>query len=376
MLGLATWIALVSSASDFALAAWVLLRGKERRLGMARIVSAVIAITVSGGAKLIIAVGIAHSFFLAIHLVYSELMLVVPLSGIAVICAARHRPVTLPVRILAWSSLALVPIVIDATFIEPYRLVTETARISVPAERALSRPIVIAVIADLQCTSVTDRERDVVARVMAAHPDLILLPGDLQQAGFDHRDEIAAQLRPLFAPLSAPMGVWYVEGNTETTAEARHLLEGTPVRILENEIVHLDRDGSRVTLCGVDLGLRSTGARDRLRSMQTRDDEGDLRILLAHRPDAVLTLEPHSRIDLVISGHTHGGQVQFPWFGPLITLSRVPRAVAAGGLHRVADNAVYVSRGIGWEHGHAPRVRFLCAPEVSVLTIERTSTTD
>jgi predicted MPP superfamily phosphohydrolase len=73
---------------------------------------------------------------------------------------------------------------------------------------------------------------------------------------------------------------------------------------------------------------------------------------------------------LLVAGHTHGGQVQIPFFGPPITLSRVPRSVAAGGFHSLDGRAIYVSRGIGNERGWAPRVRFLAPPEVSLLTLE------
>lgn len=330
----ALFIVLAASALDAALACFVLFRARAGTLGLRPVSVAALAVGASGAVKVGIALRIAHSFFLAINLVYTELMLVVPITGLAILWMSRRRIVTRPARALAWASLVLVPIGIDATFVEPYRLVTERAQVTVPAERALARPIVVGVLADLQCLSVTDRERDVVARVMAARPDMILVPGDLQQAGFDHRDEIAVQLAELLAPLHAPLGVWYVEGNTETTEEARHLLAHTPVRILENEIVHLDAGDSRVTLCGLDLGLSGKKAAQVLRELQEGGDDKDVRILLAHRPDAALILERDSRVDLVVSGHTHGGQVQLPWIGPLITLSRVSRAVAAGGCTR------------------------------------------
>jgi hypothetical protein len=87
------------------------------------------------------------------------------------------------------------------------------------------------------------------------------------------------------------------------------------------------------------------------------------------RPDVALGLRPGSRIDLVVAGHTHGGQVVLPGFGPPMTLSHVPRAVAAGGLHDLGGNAIYVSRGVGCERGQAPRIRFLCPPEVSLLEV-------
>ena len=59
-----------------------------------------------------------------------------------------------------------------------------------------------------------------------------------------------------------------------------------------------------------------------------------------------------------------------PLFGPPLTFSPLPRRVAAGGLHRYQGNAVYVSRGLGMERGQAPRIRFRCPPEVTLLTLE------
>ena len=83
----------------------------------------------------------------------------------------------------------------------------------------------------------------------------------------------------------------------------------------------------------------------------------------------IFDVPPSSRIDLVVAGHTHGGQVVVPGFGPIITLSGVPRAVAAGGLHEMNGNRIYVSRGAGSEQGQAPRIRLFCPPEVSILEL-------
>jgi uncharacterized protein len=96
---------------------------------------------------------------------------------------------------------------------------------------------------------------------------------------------------------------------------------------------------------------------------------GDVRILLTHRPDAVLQLQPHTPVDLVAAGHTHGGQVQVPLPGPVTTATKVPDAVAAGGLHDLDGREIYVSRGIGVERGQAPRVRFDDAPEISIIGV-------
>lgn len=66
---------------------------------------------------------------------------------------------------------------------------------------------------------------------------------------------------------------------------------------------------------------------------------------------------------------THGGQVQIPLFGAPLTLSSVARDVGSGGLHELEGRRIYVSRGVGCERGAAPRIRFLCPPEVSLLTL-------
>ena len=125
-----------------------------------------------------------------------------------------------------------------------------------------------------------------------------------------------------------------------------------------------------VTLCGIfcDRYLTPDSLRA-LRDCESLSGEGDIRLLLSHSPDSALALSPASRIDLVVAGHTHGGQVALPLLGPPITFSGVPRVVSAGGLHTLDGHHVYVSRGIGREGNQAPRVRFLCPPEVSIINL-------
>ena len=70
--------------------------------------------------------------------------------------------------------------------------------------------------------------------------------------------------------------------------------------------------------------------------------------------------------DLCLAGHIHGGQVRLPWYGAIVTLSKTGKKYEAG-LYRVKDTWLYVNRGIGMEGSCAPRVRFNCRPEVTVL---------
>lgn len=72
---------------------------------------------------------------------------------------------------------------------------------------------------------------------------------------------------------------------------------------------------------------------------------------------------------MLVAGHTHGGQVRLPGIGPLITLSAVPRSRAAGVIHPASGATRVVSRGLGMERGPAPRLRFLCRPEIVVIDV-------
>ena len=359
-------IVAVLTASDIALAFFLIFRARAGRIDLARIARAAAVVGLFAAAKMVGARLYGHSFFLVVHLVYADVMVLLPLVGIALL-RARPRAATL-VRALAWTSLVLVPIAIDATLIEPYRLVTERTSVPVSRARAGKRPITIAVLADIQCMFVGDREREAVRRVMDARPDLIVLPGDLVQVGTHRLPEILDDFHALLAPLDAPLGVYFVQGNCETKEDARRLLAGTRVRFLDDEVVERTLGDRRVSVCGVDLAFSSPRAREALHAIESAPGD-DVRIVLAHRPDVIDALPSGSRVDLIVCGHTHGGQVLIPFFGPPITLSDVPRSIAAGGLHVLDGKTIYVSRGIGWEHGHAPRVRFLCPPEVSVLTL-------
>lgn len=92
------------------------------------------------------------------------------------------------------------------------------------------------------------------------------------------------------------------------------------------------------------------------------------RILLAHKPDEINRLPGDDSVNLVVAGHTHGGQIRLPGFPPPLILSSVPRTVGGGGLHRLDDHWIYVSTGVGRERGRAPQVRLGVRPSIGVLT--------
>jgi hypothetical protein len=265
-------------------------------------------------------------------------------------------------------TLLLVPLVCAyATFVEPYRLIVERSDVPLTGLAPGDQPIRIVVLADIQTDHVGAHEHRAIDLALAEQPDLIVVPGDIFQGREPvFRHELPA-MRALLARLKAPYGVFACIGNVDNPARTPELTAGTDVRMLFNEIVVVEIRGRRVAIGGVDWKCYSRRAQETFRAMA--HTEADLRILLCHIPDGALVARASDRIDLLIAGHTHGGQVVVPGFGPLMVASDVPRRVAAGGLHRLNGQLLYVSRGVGFERGWAPPMRLFCRPEVSVLTL-------
>lgn len=310
------------------------------------------------------------------NIIYLDAVVVTPLAALAVLVATRRRRIaparraTRPVRALACVCLLLPALGVYGTFIEPRRLVLEQASVPLEALRAGHEPIRVAVLADLQTDRIASHEHAAIDRIMNEQPDLILMPGDLLQGSKELIERERPALRQLLGRLAAPGGVWFVGGDCERMPGWPALFEGTPVRVLNNERVDVVVRDRRITLAGVELNYGSAAAVKTIRELEQARGDADIRILLAHRPDVVAQLAGSSRIDLVVAGHTHGGQIVIPGFGPPVTFSHLPRHVCAGGLHDLLGNRLYISRGVGMERGQAPRIRLFCPPEVSLLTLQ------
>jgi predicted MPP superfamily phosphohydrolase len=346
-------------------------------IGARRLASAALLTGLVFVVKLVVLAGLGVGRFGWVHLAYIDLVVLIPAVGIVLLVSERVRAdgrpwrrLTTPVRLAAVASLGLIGVGVYATFIEPFRLRLETARVVISGRREGGRDVRVGVLTDLQTNRVTGHERAAVDLLMAQRPDLILIPGDVFQGTRAQFDATAPALKDLLRRLSAQGGVFLVLGDTDKGGQ--HLIEilaDTEIRVLVNQVARVSVGDRRVAVGGVELDYTTGWARRVVDRLEEDDDEGELRILLAHRPDVALGLRPRSRIDLVVAGHTHGGQVVVPGFGPPMTLSNVPRAVAAGGLHEIGGNPIYVSRGVGCERGQAPRIRFLCPPEVSLLEV-------
>jgi predicted MPP superfamily phosphohydrolase len=275
------------------------------------------------------------------------------LAALAVLLGRRSGRLAVVPALLA---AALVGVAVDAFLVEPRAL--DLRRVRIPS-RKVSSPLRIALVSDLQTDTPGERELGALRRVQAERPDLVLFSGDyIQQQTPEavHRDQATLRAMVLRARVGARLGAFAVEGNTEWPTLWPALWEGTGVRALTAS--------QRVDLG--ELVLTAFTLRDSFSDTLRVPPEARFHVALGHAPDFALGAV---EADLLVAGHTHGGQVRLPWVGPLMTLSRVPRAWASGTTALSRGRTLVVSQGVGMERHDAPRLRFRCRPELVLIDV-------
>ncbi len=336
--------------SDGALLLW--LRGRR---GWLATLGAAVA---SGLVSLVLAYGLAklsgwHLFgILGLFAwgVFGHTLLV--LAGAALVHRRTHVRTALAAGLAA---VTLGLIAIDAFLIEPRWLEVSRHRIESPK---LSQPVRIVVLADIQTDDPGAYERRVLTAAMAEQPDLILLPGDYLHVDTDEQfDAGAVELRGILQEvgLAAPLGVYAVGGNTDPERWPK-IFDGLDVTCFEDSG---NVRAGELSITGLRLGHS-------FRRSHRIAASPEFHLVFGHGPDFSLG---DVDADLLIAGHCHGGQVRLPFFGPPIKLAWIPRAWTSG-LHEIRPGTwLSVSRGIGLERLRAPRLRFLCRPEVVVIDL-------
>lgn len=218
----------------------------------------------------------------------------------------------------------------------------------------LAHPIKIAHISDLHTNTVGIRERRLIKILDQEKPDLIALTGDLISDGHNYR-AVAEVLRMLHAPL----GVYWVRGNWENWFPA-----SVPFRQLTSSNAQfLDNQSHRVTdgLWIVGLDDLSSGVPD-LKSAFEKVPQTSFVLVLSHSP--ALFDDISGKCQLVLSGHTHGGQVKIPFLGALWLPEGSGPYVS--GWYMQKECRMYVSRGIGTS---ILPIRFLSRPEIAFINL-------
>lgn len=250
-----------------------------------------------------------------------------------------------------------------ARLIEPRWLQVRRSEIHVRRLPAALDGVTIGVLTDLHAGRLTPPGliRRAVDAVLAEGPDIVAITGDLSDDRVRGFDPVFAEL----GRLRAPLGVYAVPGNHDHKLGIdrwrRAVAASIVIDDLTNRSVVLRVRGARLCVAGVD-----DYALGKPELWLPPPDERDATLLLSHSPDqAEQSRRGRDAIDLIVGGHTHGGQVRFPLFGPPRNSSNHPDLYESG-LRRRPWTQVYTSRGVGMVR--LP-IRFLARPEVSILRL-------
>ena len=212
-----------------------------------------------------------------------------------------------------------------------------------------------------------------ISRIKAANPDIIVITGDLVDRNTADVDNAMAFVSR--AVEIAP--VYYVSGNHEASVLNEYMelmirMGKAGVNELDNKAVSLNSKDGAVILAGIrdpafDWSNTSVAIADsQIKKVLEGFDRDKATILLSHRPELLKTYSENS-IDLVLTGHAHGGQVRLPFIGPIYSPSQGLFPKLTSGLYSEGETQMYVSRGIG--NGIAP-FRFNDGPELAVIILQ------
>jgi len=249
--------------------------------------------------------------------------------------------------------------------IEPGLLIIRHVRLDLPGWRS---DVKIAALSDLHVGAPhigLDKLQRIVERTNAENPDVVVLLGDFmiggpnQQGGIRGGSYVEPEIiaREL-ANLRAPLGVFAVLGNHDWWFDGERMgraLTAAGIPVLENRAV---RVGNAFWLGGIaDLWTRVPDIEGTLKQVQGDDPV----VLITHNPD--IFPDVPTRVSLTLAGHTHGGQVNLPFFGRVVTTSKL--GYVAGDFFE-QNHHLFVTTGIGTS---IVPVRFGVPPEIVVLTV-------
>lgn len=271
--------------------------------------------------------------------------------------------------LLAGIELTAAGLLVWGAWVETRQVRVTRLNLPAPAFPPDAPPLRILHISDLHVERMGRREQQVIELARQLQPDIILVTGDYVNLSNVDDSQAHADARRVLAGLAAPLGMYAVLGSPPVDRNSAGLFLGLDVRLMRDEVRLVDAGGGRrLALIGMDCSHDTVRDGERLRRLCRSLPADAHRVLLYHSPD-LAPAAVELGIDLYLCGHTHGGQIRLPLYGAVITSSRLGKRFEMGH-YPMGRTHLYVSRGVGLEGLGAPRVRFLCRPEVTLITLE------
>ncbi len=214
---------------------------------------------------------------------------------------------------------------------------------------------------DFHSLGFSEREKKVLEIVEQINPDFVFITGDF----IDRTTKDIASCEKFWQKFGSRYQgrIFGVLGNHDPSSLEK-LLESAGIVILNNENRKIFQKEKYIYLVGVNDP--DTG-RDDLAKAMTGAETNVPKILLAHSPDIIEDLGIGETPDLILAGHTHGGQIKIPFLRPFWVPTQ-NRGKYASGLFEIGNTYMYVNRGIGTT---ALPIRFNCSPEISVIELTK-----
>jgi predicted MPP superfamily phosphohydrolase len=274
----------------------------------------------------------------------------------------RGEPLAWPLRFYFWTYVAGLVVCGYGVLVRRKWFVVKDVEVKIRGLDPSFEGYTIAHLSDLHIGTLTPRARGEkwTRAANARTPDLAVVTGDMVTSGTAYHPDIAA----VIATLRAKDGTFVSMGNHDYFGDGEpliSLIEARGVRVLRNEGTLLERNGAKMYLAAIDDTW--TKRDDMNRALRDRPD-GMPVILLAHDPDRFPQAADRG-VMLTLSGHTHGGQIAFPFLSRWVSLARIAHRYNVG-LYRLGESWLYVHPGLGTT---GPPMRLGVAPAVVILTL-------
>ena len=221
----------------------------------------------------------------------------------------------------------------------------------------------IALISDIQYGTFMDKTRleRFLKKLVNIQPDIVLFSGDLFDKDAEVTEEYINELEMLLSSIQAPLGKFVVIGNNDKKYEEvyKQIMFNSNFELIDGNIIKLaNRSTNYINL----IGLHATSGQNNMEELFTEILPESYTIALCHTPDIAQEL-PRNQVDILLTGHSHSSQINFP----LIGINESETTKYRAGQHITDSTTIYVSHGLGTSEKD---IRLFSDPEIIVFRFQ------